>query len=111
MVSKASNGVIVVETVKPEPGQLRVSYSADLQFEFPDLSDYNLMNAEEGSLRGAGRTLCRRDQDQLDALYNSRLAEVMRGVDTYWLSVPAFGAEPRGSVISTASGLCSTSWG
>ena len=28
------------------------------------------------------------DQDQLDALYNSRLAEVMRGVDTYWLSVP-----------------------
>lgn len=59
--SKASNGVIVVETVKPEPGQLRVSYSADLRFEFPDLSDYNLMNAEEKLLlRGAGRTLCRR---------------------------------------------------
>lgn len=87
--SKASNGVIVVETVKPEPGQLRVSYSADLRFEFPDLSDYNLMNAEE-KLRYevlAGRYVGE-DQDQLDALYNSRLAEVMRGVDTYWLSVP-----------------------
>lgn len=87
--SKASNGVIVVETVKPEPGQLRVSYTADLRFEFPDLSDYNLMNAEE-KLRYevlAGRYVGE-DQDQLDELYNSRLAEVMRGVDTYWLSVP-----------------------
>lgn len=87
--SKASNGVIVVETVKPEPGKLRVSYSADLRFEFPDLSDYNLMNADE-KLRYevlAGRYVGD-DQDQLDALYNSRRAEVMRGVDTYWLSVP-----------------------
>lgn len=87
--SKASNGVIVVETVKPEPGQLRISYTADLRFEFPDLSDYNLMNAGE-KLRYevlAGRYVGE-DQDQLDALYNSRLAEVMRGVDTYWLSVP-----------------------
>lgn len=87
--SKASNGVIVVETVKPKPGQLRVSYTADLRFEFPDLSDYNLMNAEE-KLRYevlAGRYKGE-NQDQLDALYNSRRAEVMRGVDTYWLSVP-----------------------
>lgn len=88
--SKASNGVIVVETVKPEPGRLRVSYTADLRFEFPDLSDYNLMNAEE-KLRYevlAGRYTGGEDQDQLDALYNARRAEVMRGVDTYWLSVP-----------------------
>ena len=45
--SKAANGVIVVETVPPEPGQLRVSYSANLGVQFPDLSDYNLMNASE----------------------------------------------------------------
>lgn len=87
--SKASNGVIVVETVKPKPGQLRVAYTADLHFEFPDLSGYNLMNAAE-KLRYevlAGRYVGE-EQDQLDALYNQRLAEVMRGVDTYWLAVP-----------------------
>lgn len=87
--SKASNGVIVVETVRPEPGRLRVSYTADLRFEFPDLSDYNLMNASEKLQYEvlAGRYVGD-DQEQLDELYNSRRAEVLRGVDTYWLSVP-----------------------
>ena len=45
--SKAANGVIVVETVPPAPGQLRVSYTANLGVQFPDLTDYNLMNASE----------------------------------------------------------------
>ena len=45
--SKSANGVIVVETVKPEPGQLRVSYSGNFQLQMPDLTGYNLMNGEE----------------------------------------------------------------
>ena len=45
--SKAANGVIVVETVPPEPGQLRLSYTANLGIQVPDLTDYNLMNAKE----------------------------------------------------------------
>ena len=45
--SRASNGVIVVETVTPELGKLQVAYSFNASLTVPDLSDYNLMNAEE----------------------------------------------------------------
>lgn len=93
--SKAANGVIVVETVPPEPGQLRLSYSANLGVQFPDLSDYNLMNAAEKLQfeKLAGRYTSKDEtsspeQDRLDALYYSRLAEVRAGVDSYWLSDP-----------------------
>ena len=45
--AKAANGVVVVETKAPEAGQLRLNYTGNLNFTFADLSDYNLMNAEE----------------------------------------------------------------
>ena len=45
--SKAANGVIVVETVKPEAGKLQVSYTGNMNLSMPDLSSYNLMNARE----------------------------------------------------------------
>ncbi len=93
--SKAANGVIVVETIPPEPGQLRVSYSGNFGIQFPDLSDYNLMNASEKLQfeKLAGRYTSRSEtespeQDALDALYYSRLKAVREGVDSYWLSDP-----------------------
>ena len=45
--SKAANGVVVVETVKPKSGELQVSYNGNLNLSMPDLSSYNLMNARE----------------------------------------------------------------
>ena len=45
--SKAANGVVVVETVKPQPGQLRLSYNGSMDISWPDLTSYNLMNARE----------------------------------------------------------------
>ena len=45
--SKAANGVIVVETIQPRSGQLRLSYNGNYKIQFADLSDYNLMNAAE----------------------------------------------------------------
>ena len=91
--SKSANGVIVVETVRPEPGRLRVSYSGNFTYQTPDLTDYNLMNASEklNFERLAGRYTAKSiydSQDELDALYYSRLKEVRRGVNTYWLSEP-----------------------
>lgn len=91
--SKSANGVIVVETVRPEPGKLRVSYSGNFALQMPDLTDYNLMNSSEKLEyeRLAGRYTAKdayTSQDALDALYYSRLKEVKRGVDTYWLSEP-----------------------
>ena len=45
--SKAANGVVVIETVKPEKGRLRLSYKGDFSLTMADLTDYNLMNASE----------------------------------------------------------------
>lgn len=90
--SRASNGVIVVETKKPLPGKLRISYTSDLRVELPDLGSYNMMNSAEKLQfeRLAGRYKSETPDRQLlmDTVYSSRLKEVLRGVDTYWLSQP-----------------------
>ena len=86
--SKAANGVIVIETYAPKEGEINVSYGGNLRFEMPDLSAYNLMNAEEKIKAEWIAGLYRKDD--WDALrdYQSRLREVKRGVNTYWLSKP-----------------------
>ena len=89
--ANAANGVIVVETIKPKPGKLRVNYTADFRVETPDLSDYNMMNAEEKleferlSGRWTAPAFDPNGQFTLDKFYNATLAEIRRGVDTYWL--------------------------
>lgn len=91
--SKASNGVVVVETKVPERGRLQLSYKGDFGVDIADLSDYNLMNAAEKLEfeTRAGVYTDRNDinnQMRLDALRNERLKQIARGVDTYWLSEP-----------------------
>lgn len=90
--SKASNGVVVVETKRPIPGKLQLSYNVDMTFEIPDLSSYNLMNAAEKlefeRLQGYMYDSTGMSQWQNEEKYNQRLAEVKRGVNTYWLSEP-----------------------
>ena len=88
--------MIVVETKSPESGQLRLSYSGNYGISFADLSDYNLMNASEKLeyelLAGRYSPMEGYDGfvDKLQEMqdYYSRLKEVLRGVDTYWLSEP-----------------------
>lgn len=93
--SKAANGVVVVETKAPAPGTLRLTYNGNLNFSFADLSDYNLMNSKEkleferlagyyGDLDANGEI----ESEYYQRLYYQRLAEVKRGVDTYWMSEP-----------------------
>ena len=93
--SKAANGVIVVETIQPRSGQLRLSYNGNYKIQFADLSDYNLMNAREKleTEVAAGMFTAKpedgaSEQNRLDVLYNQKLNNVVRGVDTYWLSKP-----------------------
>lgn len=94
--SKAANGVVVVETKRPTPGQLRINYNLNSSINFADLTDYNLMNAEEKlqfELRSEHYGLIDennniiRNSDQ-EALYYERLKEVRRGVNTYWANEP-----------------------
>ena len=92
--SKASNGVVVIETKAPARGRLQLSYKGDFGLSLADLSDYNLMNAREKlefeTLAGVYKDNTGNPfaQLRLDDLRNQRLLEIERGVDTYWLSEP-----------------------
>ena len=92
--SKGANGVVVIETVTPEVGKMRVSYSGNLSIQAPDLGSYDLANAAEKLEieRRAGvytDKLGRPDvQQQYDEKYNEYYKEILRGVDTYWLEKP-----------------------
>ena len=91
--SQASNGVVVVETKAPMAGKLRVSYNGNYKVEYPDLTDYNLLNAAEklelekraGYYDPIGST-----QNQVNRYntYRWKLLEIQRGVNTYWMSQP-----------------------
>lgn len=90
--SKASNGVVVVETKAPEMGRLKVSYNGSFNISWADLTDYNLMNAAEKlefeRLSGNFESNLADYQELQQIRYNQLLANVRRGVDTYWLSEP-----------------------
>ena len=93
--SKAANGVIVVETKRPEAGRIRLNYSGNLSLNFADLSDYNLMDSEEKMrferLSGYYGKIDENEEiiDEEEARkYYMRLTEVRRGVDTYWMNEP-----------------------
>ena len=92
--SKAANGVIVVETVKPEAGKLQVSYNGNMNLSIPDLSSYNLMNSREklefellaGRYDPANWSTA--NEVEMNRLYNEKLKEIESGVNTYWLAEP-----------------------
>ena len=93
--SRAANGVVVITTVAPKPGKLNVSYSLTGEIEAPDLSDYNLMNAAEKLEAERIAGIYDRTDDMsmskwvsLQNEYNSKLYNIRKGVDTYWLSKP-----------------------
>lgn len=92
--SRAANGVIVVTTIPPKPGELRVNYNFTAGAEFPDLSDYNLCNAYEmlqvEKMAGLYDAPADNPAGQIDKdiAYNDLLNEVRRGVQTDWLAQP-----------------------
>jgi len=100
--SRAANGIVVVETVKGQPGRYKFFYNGDYSVQVPDLTSYNMMNAAEKLeferlskryVYNEGKTSIQAEyqaqiQANLDMLYAQRLAEVKRGVNSYWLSEP-----------------------
>ncbi|WP_207515813.1 SusC/RagA family TonB-linked outer membrane protein [Longitalea luteola] len=93
--SRAANGVVVVETVKPVSGKLRINYSLNGSVTAPDLSGYHLLNARDKLEleRITGMFEPRPDDQPSGALarersYYGKLAEIDRGVETDWLSQP-----------------------
>jgi len=108
--AQASNGVVVIETIKPKPGELRFTYAQDFRLEIPDLTAYNMMNASEKLEfeRLAGRYTSVSDlpapQIQLEELYNKHLAAVKKGIDSYWLSDPLQNGYSTNSSINASGG-------
>lgn len=90
--SKAANGVIVVETRKPEAGRIRINYTGTLNVEIPDLTSYDLANAYEKLEIEKMAGLFVHDnviiQNDLNDHYNTVLKGVLEGVDTDWLAQP-----------------------
>ncbi len=92
--SRASNGVVVIDTRQPKEGSVRISYRGGITVTAPDLSSYDLLNASEklafekevGFYKDSGTWPYL--QTVRDAEYNERLKAVTSGVDTYWLSQP-----------------------
>lgn len=93
--SRASNGVVVIETVVPEEGELRVTYAFNGGLSTPDLSVYHLLDSREklelerlAGLFDAKETDLPNIALDKEKPYYAKLSEINRGVDTYWLSQP-----------------------
>ncbi|MFR5656532.1 MAG: SusC/RagA family TonB-linked outer membrane protein [Butyricimonas faecihominis] len=94
--SRAANGVVIITTVTPKAGKMNVSYNFVADLTMPDLSDYDLLNAEEkleverlaGCYDYDPTSNYNRDIFALEKEYNAKLTAVKKGVDTYWLSKP-----------------------
>jgi TonB-linked SusC/RagA family outer membrane protein len=119
--AKGSNGVIVVETIKPKEGKMFVTYNGDFQVAVPDLSAYNMMNAAEKLEfeRIAGRydyNAANESEDPSVPMlgtaangasqqrYYERLALVQSGVNTYWLSEPVRTAFTNNHSVNVSGG-------
>lgn len=90
--SRAANGVVVIETVQPSPGKMRLSLNSVLGVTAPDLTSYHLLTSTQKlqleQYAGVYHANTPASQQGLNELYSQRLAEVQRGVNTYWLSQP-----------------------
>ncbi len=90
--SKAANGVIIIETKRPEAGQMKVTYNGSTNVEIPDLTSYDLTNAVEKLEveRLAGLYDSENVVTQLSYLrqYEKKLREVLAGVNTDWKAQP-----------------------
>lgn len=91
--SRGANGVLVIETIRPASGKLRVTYDGNYSITAPDLSQYNLLNAREkldlernaGFFNSSSSAIANQNAQER---YFSRLAEIERGVNTDWISQP-----------------------
>jgi len=90
--SKAANGVVVIETIRPLPGKLRINYNSNIGYDMPDLSSYNLTNArqklEAELMAGVYQSISASEQYSLLQDYSFYKANVESGINTDWMAKP-----------------------
>ncbi|WP_082667098.1 SusC/RagA family TonB-linked outer membrane protein [Gabonibacter massiliensis] len=108
--SRAANGVVVITTVAPKPGEVVISYSLTGEVSMPDLTDYNLANAAEkleiemkSGLFDPNIAFQGTWMQAMNA-YNERLVRVKEGVTTDWLALPLRNAFKHKHTLSVEGG-------
>lgn len=110
--SRAANGVVVITTVAPKPGEVRVSYNFTGTVEMPDLRDYNLANASEKLEMERLAGLFENNDFGTEIFdYNRKFAEIQRGVDTDWMVLPLRNAFDHKHSLFIEGGTQNLRWG
>lgn len=112
--SRAANGIIVVETITPPEGKIYLSYTNTTSMSTPDLTSYDLMNAQEaleaewyaGLFESASNDKNAGGLINYDELYNN----VRRGVNTDWLAKPVRTAVSHKHSLNLGGGNESLRW-
>ena len=90
--ARGANGVIVIETKRLAGNQELVTYTGSIEVSMPDLTSYNLCNAweklEAERIEGVYTSANPQTQVDLTKRYNALKAQVLGGLDTYWLAKP-----------------------
>ncbi|MDL2320092.1 SusC/RagA family TonB-linked outer membrane protein [Alistipes sp. OttesenSCG-928-B03] len=86
--SDAANGVVVVETRKPQPGQIRITYNGNYGLAIPDFSDYNLVTAAEKLQIEELAGHFNDNYIQTHQYHTWMQTQVQKGVNTDWLAKP-----------------------
>lgn len=102
--SKASNGVVVIETKVAPDGALQVNYNGGMTLSTPDLTGYNMMNASEKLQAEWMAGLYDPSNPTQMNKYNEYKRNVLAGVDTYWLSKPLRTALQNRHTLSVGGG-------
>ncbi|MGI6242631.1 MAG: SusC/RagA family TonB-linked outer membrane protein [Prevotella sp.] len=102
--SRASNGVVVVETRVAPDGVLSVNYNGNLTIQAPDLTGYNMMDASEKLQMEWDAGVYSPNSASAMNRYNKFKRNVLAGVNTYWLSQPLRTAWQQRHSVSAAGG-------
>ncbi len=90
--ARAANGVVVVETKKSVGNRVFVHYNGALDIEVPDLTSYNLANANEKLdaevLDGFYKANDIRRSIIYQQMYNERRKLALEGLNTDWIAKP-----------------------
>lgn len=87
--SKAANGVVVFETNTFAAEGVRVSFNISSDVEMPDLTSYNLMNAEEKlQAEMLDGTVYETDKPEQMDIYNQHYKLMKEGFSQDWLTIP-----------------------
>jgi len=81
---RGGTGVLLIQTKLPQKGNLNITYSGQMQITAPDISSYQLMGASEKLQLEQAAGFYNSNQ----SLYQSRLNQVNKGLNTNWLDIP-----------------------